>query len=426
MSVYVGIDVHRKRSQVAVVGEDGKVQLNRNVVSGQEPMLRLIGGLPAGTPVAFEAAYGWGWLVELLEDYGFDPHLVHPLRCKAIASARLKNDKVDAAILAQLLRADLLPEAWIAPLPVRQLRALLRHRASLVRLGTQLRNRIHAVAADYGYDRPASYWTGPGRGWLADLDLPPVSRAIVTDCLAAIDALAPVIDRLDGEVHLRQPRTGEHQHPSAQPPERIVLAPDHVSPLVGIQLVRLRRCAAAGAPAAPLRRGDMTGSCEEDPEQQSRPARHTSTKVTGSNSHALLTSVAPMGAATRSIARADIDSGHAEGNGPRRVTRMPQDHANCAGPGGEAAIDRALKPEIYRVLGIAVKEIAVLEDGRLVEERCCGAVGEVKVNFDPSRYRCVGYPTHCGRTHSTHNSSMRITAPVRTRSSAALRRFSTR
>jgi transposase len=93
MSVYVGIDVHRKRSQVAVVTEDGKVQLNRNVVNGQEPILRLIGDLPAGTPVAFEAAYGWGWLVELLEGYGFDPHLVHPLRCKAIASARLKNDK---------------------------------------------------------------------------------------------------------------------------------------------------------------------------------------------------------------------------------------------------------------------------------------------------------------------------------------------
>src|SRR5512132_4372667 len=93
MSVYVGIDVHRKRSQVAVVTWDGKVQLNRNVVNGSEPMLRLIGGLPAGTPVAFEAAFGWGWLVELLEDYGFEAHLVHPLRCKAIASARLKNDK---------------------------------------------------------------------------------------------------------------------------------------------------------------------------------------------------------------------------------------------------------------------------------------------------------------------------------------------
>jgi hypothetical protein len=48
MSVYVGIDVHRKRSQVAVVTEDGKVELNKNVVNGSEPMLRLIGGLPAG------------------------------------------------------------------------------------------------------------------------------------------------------------------------------------------------------------------------------------------------------------------------------------------------------------------------------------------------------------------------------------------
>src|SRR5207247_6358111 len=54
-----------------------------------------------GTPVAFEAAFGWSWLAELLEDYGFEAHLVHPLRCKAIASARLKNDKVDAATLAQ-------------------------------------------------------------------------------------------------------------------------------------------------------------------------------------------------------------------------------------------------------------------------------------------------------------------------------------
>jgi transposase len=195
MSVYVGIDVHRKRSQVAVVTEDGKVQLNKNVVNGSEPMLRLIGDLPSGTPVAFEAAFGWGWLAQLLEDYGFEAHLVHPLRCKAIASARLKNDKAGAAILAQLLRADLLPEAWIAPAEVRELRALLRHRVSLVRLGTQQRNRIHAVAADHGYDRSASYWTGPGRGWLGELDLPPASREIVTDCLAVIDGLVPLIDR---------------------------------------------------------------------------------------------------------------------------------------------------------------------------------------------------------------------------------------
>ena len=208
MSVYVGIDVHRKRSQVAVVTGDGTVELNKNVVNGSEPMLRLIGDLPPGTPVAFEAAFGWGWLAALLEDYGFEAHLVHPLRCKAIASARLKNDKVDAATLAQLLRADLLPEAWIAPPAIRQLRALLRHRAGLVRLGTQQRNRIHAVVADFGYDRSGSYLSGPGRGWLAGLDLPPVSREVVADCLAVIDGLAPVIDRIDGELR---------QHAKADP-----------------------------------------------------------------------------------------------------------------------------------------------------------------------------------------------------------------
>jgi transposase len=126
--------------------------------------------------------------VELLEEYGFTPHLVHPSRCKAIASARLKNDKVDAAILAQLLRADLLPEAWIAPPPVRQLRALLR-------------NRIHAIVAEHGYDRPdGGYWTGPGRAWLAALELPAVSRELAGDDLGLTGALQERVDRLDWEI----------------------------------------------------------------------------------------------------------------------------------------------------------------------------------------------------------------------------------
>ena len=142
--------------------------------------------------------------MELLEDYGFDPHLVHSSRCKAIASARLKNDKVDAAILAQLLRADLLPEAWIAPPPVRALRALLRHRVALVRVRTLLRNRIHAIVAEHGHDRPrGGYWTGPGRAWLTSLALPAVSREVVEDDLGLIDALQERIDRLDWEIHQR-------------------------------------------------------------------------------------------------------------------------------------------------------------------------------------------------------------------------------
>ena len=74
-------------------------------------------------------------------------------------------------------------------------------------------NRIHAVAAGHGYDRSASYWTGPGRGWLAELDLPAASREIVTDCLAVIDGLAPIIDRIDAELH---------QHAKADPRVKVL------------------------------------------------------------------------------------------------------------------------------------------------------------------------------------------------------------
>jgi transposase len=228
MSVYVGIDVHRKRSQVAVIDQGGQVLANRNVPNGAETILGVIGGLPPGTPAAFEAAFGWGWLVELLEDYGFTPHLVHPLRCKAIASARLKNDKVDAAILAQLLRADLLPEAWIAPPEVRQLRMLLRHRVQLVRLQTLLRNRIHAVLADHGHGRPAGCWSGLGREWLASLQLPGISREVIEAGLALIDALQQPIDRLDWELH---------QRAKAEPKVKVLTALPGVGPFTALVLL---------------------------------------------------------------------------------------------------------------------------------------------------------------------------------------------
>jgi transposase len=91
MSVYVGMDVHRKRSQIAIVDAAGDQQRNRNLANDPAKLVPVLGALPPGTPVAFEAAYGWGWLVDLLEELELEPHLVHPSRCKAIASARLQE-----------------------------------------------------------------------------------------------------------------------------------------------------------------------------------------------------------------------------------------------------------------------------------------------------------------------------------------------
>lgn len=98
--------------------------LNRNLPNDSAELTAVLGHLEPGSPVAFKAAYGWGWLADLLRELGLEPHLVHASRFKAIASERLKEDKVDARPLAHLLRAELLPEAWLAPQAVREQRAL--------------------------------------------------------------------------------------------------------------------------------------------------------------------------------------------------------------------------------------------------------------------------------------------------------------
>ena len=132
--MYVGIDLHRKRSHVAVVDERGEQLLSRRLVNDPERFRELLGELGDDDRFALEATYGWEWLAELLEAEGRELHLAHPLRTKAIASARVKTDAVDARTLAQLLRADLLREASIAPRPARPAAPALRAHADADRV----------------------------------------------------------------------------------------------------------------------------------------------------------------------------------------------------------------------------------------------------------------------------------------------------
>lgn len=201
--LYVGMDVHSKRTQIAVMDEGGHELFNENVPNDPARIAEMLAGAERGTPVAFEATRGWSWLAELLEMLGLEPHLAHPAGCQAIASARLKNDRIDARTLAHLLRADLLPEAWMAPREVRELRALLRHRAGLVVMRTILKNRIRAVLADEGVQPPGSLWTATGREWLAELDLRPLLREIVDDDVGVIEALEAPIARIEREIGKR-------------------------------------------------------------------------------------------------------------------------------------------------------------------------------------------------------------------------------
>ena len=190
---WVGVDLHRRRSQIAIIDEHGELALSRRIVNDRDTFKDLLGD-PDGTHVAIEATYGWEWLAELLEEAGYDVHLAHPLRTRAIAAARVKTDAVDAKTLAHLLRTGLLPEAYIAPPELRDLRELLRHRAVLTRMRTAVKNRVHALLARQGI-RPehTDLFGKAGREFLASLELPEGSRR-------RLDSLMALIGDFDREI----------------------------------------------------------------------------------------------------------------------------------------------------------------------------------------------------------------------------------
>ena len=199
---WVGIDLHRRRSFVTAISQEGEVSLRRRIANDPEAFLELLGD-PEGTHVALEATYGWEWLADLLEDAGYELHLAHPLRTRAIAAARVKTDAVDATTLAQLLRAGLLPEAYIAPRELRDVRELLRHRVTLVAMRSAIKNRVHAILARHGVIHQHSDLFGKaGRQFLATVPLRPAPRqrldsllALLEDFDREIDAAAKDIDR---------------------------------------------------------------------------------------------------------------------------------------------------------------------------------------------------------------------------------------
>jgi transposase len=122
--------------------------------STPEDLRREMAAAGRAPQVVVEATYGWYWAVETLQQLGAQVHLAHPLGIKGFTTRRVKNDERDAADLADLLRMGRLPEAHIAPAPVRALRELVRHRAKLTRWRATVKTSIHAVLAKRGVAVP--------------------------------------------------------------------------------------------------------------------------------------------------------------------------------------------------------------------------------------------------------------------------------
>ena len=204
----VGMDLHRRRSVLVRMTEDGRRLGTARITNSPQELRRELARAGKSPRVVLEATYGWYWAADTLAAAGAEVHLAHPLGVKAFSYRRVKNDERDAADLADLLRMGRLPEAWIAPAEVRELRELTRYRQKLVGLRTSCKDQVHAVLAKLGVPVTCSDIFGvAGSAWLDGLRLPQPYAGKVTslrqlagELSAAITMLSAVIaDLLAGD-----------------------------------------------------------------------------------------------------------------------------------------------------------------------------------------------------------------------------------
>ena len=159
--------------------------------------------------IAIEACNTWEHIYDSIEMDGHKVVLAHPLKTRIIAESKIKTDKVDARILAHLLRTGFLPTSYIPSHEVRELRHLVRQRIFLGRYRTKLKDKIYAELLRRGiqYERGGIIFTGKGKKWLRSLNIPVLDTYLslleaLLDETAVIEKNLRVQSRKYSEIHL--------------------------------------------------------------------------------------------------------------------------------------------------------------------------------------------------------------------------------
>ena len=198
---YTGIDLHKKTSFITTVNENGQIVQRRNLPNDEVEILHYFLWLDDDTEVVIESTANWYWLYDLLTQHGMRVVISNPVKTKAIASARIKNDKLDSHMLAQLLRADLLSTVHVSSLETRQLKELLRHRSKLVKDAVRMKNRIHSIMAKNNFHVPVSDLFGlRGLELLRQAPLPKYQRYQVDTYLSLYAQIKEQTDELTSQV----------------------------------------------------------------------------------------------------------------------------------------------------------------------------------------------------------------------------------
>jgi len=187
---YIGLDIHKKNTQACVKNDEGKVLMNVRFPSDPKEINEFLDKIePLGAAsIVMEATGFCMYIYDILEARGHDVKVAHPLKVKALTAGRAKTDKNDAEMLAELLRLNAIPESYIPPKELRELRELTRFRQSLVRNSACIKNQIHAILAMRGVKTPPplrSHFSKKHVKWLMSLGIVQLNDFL--DIMAYID-----------------------------------------------------------------------------------------------------------------------------------------------------------------------------------------------------------------------------------------------
>jgi transposase len=204
VSIVMGLDQHRAQITADwLETETGEVKRARVAPADRAGVRRFFERFRGRElEVALEATTGWRFVVEELRGAGAVVHLAEPAETAGLRGPkkRAKNDRADARHLRELLMVSRLPESWIPPDHILDLRARVRLRHTLGEQRSEWQQRIQAVLYHHGCPQRRSLMTGDGREWLAAQPLPPTAREQVTVAIAMIDALEVQIAPLNREL----------------------------------------------------------------------------------------------------------------------------------------------------------------------------------------------------------------------------------
>lgn len=201
---FVGLDVHKRVVEACIVDAAGKVVVRERFALNHHTLERFATKiLRPADHVALEATTNCWAVADLLRPEVARVLVSNPMATKAIAQAKVKTDKVDAYVLAQLLRCDFLPEVWQPDVATRRLRELTGRRSALVGQRTRMRNRIQSVLATRLIEAPLRLFNAEGLAWLEGVELDQQARQLIDSDLRQLAFLHEEMERLDAELARR-------------------------------------------------------------------------------------------------------------------------------------------------------------------------------------------------------------------------------